>query len=86
VHHFSHEKVLDNRRKKRCAAQNWSVDVFLSVLNDFPGKNFSQIFPKTFAPIFDFLIKISDKLVKTSIFSEMFSGKIAKKTFVRKII
>ena len=55
------QKVLENPRKIRSIAQNWSVDLFLSVLNDFSGKKNFRIFPQIFAPIIDFLVKISEK-------------------------
>ena len=47
------EKVLENREEIRSIAQNWSVDVFLSVLKYFPEKNFLD-FSEEFWSIFRF--------------------------------
>ena len=51
--------MFENRGQIRSIAQ--TVDVFLSVLNDYP-EEFFLTFPQKFAPIFDFLIKISEEI------------------------
>jgi hypothetical protein len=47
--------VHENGGEICSTAQTWSVDVFLSAGNDFPGKKFFLIFPKKFAQIFEIL-------------------------------
>ena len=54
-------KLVEDRGGIRSVAQNWSGDVFLSLLNDYPEKDDFLIFPKYFTPIFDFLMKIHKK-------------------------
>ncbi len=74
--------MIDNRRKIRSRAENWSVDVFLRVLNDFRRQKIFSIFLKKFAPILDFLIEISEKID----FFRNFFWKIREQKSVTKII
>ena len=81
THRFTHnensDKIIHNRREIRLGAENWSEDVFLTVLKYFLGKKLFPIFPKIFAPIFEFLIKFSKNLD----FFIYFSWKNRKKLF-----